>query len=108
LKNVESAKVSIPSQLIQKDGVYTWKAELDKTEPFWKGLLHNCICTIVVITLLGWFTGLSKAFLSAKAAKLLILAGTDRLDKELTIAQMQGKFQLALLPACGHAIHEDV
>lgn len=39
---------------------------------------------------------------------MLLLAGTDRLDKELTIAQMQGKFQLVLLPSCGHAIQEDV
>jgi protein phosphatase methylesterase 1 len=25
----------------------------------------------------------------------------------LTIGQMQGKFQLVLLPAAGHAVHED-
>ena len=30
--------------------------------------------------------------------KLLLLAGTDRLDRVLTIGQMQGRFQLALLP----------
>ncbi len=38
-------------------------------------------------------------------AKLLLLAGTDRLDRELTSGQMQGRFQLALLlqalPAAG-------
>lgn len=39
----------------------------------------------------SWFTGLSKKFLEAKGGKLLILAGTDRLDKELMIGQMQGK-----------------
>lgn len=33
--------------------------------------------------------------------QILILAGTDRLDKPLTIGQMQGKFQLALLPQVG-------
>lgn len=33
---------------------------------------------------------MSEMFLSVKAAKLLILAGTDRLDKALTIGQMQG------------------
>lgn len=58
--------------------------------------------------LVGWFTDLSKHFLMTKAAKLLILAGTDRLDKDLTIAQMQGKFQLVVFPTCGHAIQEDV
>ena len=34
--------------------------------------------------------GLSKKFLEAKGGKLLLLAGTDRLDKELIIGQMQG------------------
>ena len=38
----------------------------------------------------GWFKGLSKMFLSSRIPKLLLLAGIDRLDKELTIAQMQG------------------
>lgn len=40
---------------------------------------------------LGWFTGLSRKFLNCRTAKLLILAGTDRLDKELLIGQMQGR-----------------
>ena len=30
-----------------------------------------------------------------------------RLDRELTIGQMQGKFQLVLMPKAGHAIQED-
>ena len=30
--------------------------------------------------------------------QILILAGTDRLDKELMVGQMQGRFQLVLLP----------
>lgn len=55
----------------------------------------------------GWYKGLSKAFVGLRVPKMLILAGTDRLDKELTIAQMQGKFQLLLLPNSGHAIQED-
>lgn len=37
-------------------------------------------------------------FLSVRVPKLLMLAGTDRLDKTLLIGQMQGKFQMALLP----------
>ena len=32
----------------------------------------------------------SKKFLEARGGKLLLLAGTDRLDTELTIGQMQG------------------
>nr|XP_054929363.1 protein phosphatase methylesterase 1-like [Dermacentor andersoni] len=35
-------------------------------------------------------------------------SGVDRLDKDLTIGQMQGKFQMQVLPQCGHAVHEDV
>ena len=37
-----------------------------------------------------------------------MLAGTDRLDKELMIGQMQGKFQLVVIPEAGHFVHEDV
>ena len=55
---------------------------------------------------LGWFTGLSSKFLASRTARLLILAGTERLDKELMIGQMQGKFQLVVIPNVGHMVHE--
>jgi len=87
---------------------------LAATKPFWE----------------GWFVGLSKKFLEARGGKLLLLAGTDRLDKELIIGQMQGmaqdvetvtdcwsfavmtssligKYQLQVFPDAGHFIHED-
>lgn len=72
--------------------------------------------------------GLSKKFLEATGGKLLLLAGTDRLDKELMIGQMQGgskhpyapcsavqglialsagKYQLQVFPEAGHFIQED-
>ena len=54
-----------------------WRTDLAATEPFWE----------------SWFKGLSSKFLSAKGGKLLLLAGTDRLDKELMIGQMQGELQ---------------
>jgi protein phosphatase methylesterase 1 len=94
LKSVESARISIPPQLVANptNGGYTWRTNLFESEKFWR----------------GWFTDLSKTFLSAKVIKVLILAGTDRLDRELTAAQMQGKYQLVLQPACGHVIMEDV
>ncbi len=38
---------------------------------------------------------------------MLLLAGTDRLDKELMIGQMQGKYQLQVFPEAGHFVHED-
>jgi protein phosphatase methylesterase 1 len=32
----------------------------------------------------------------------------NRLDKDLTIAQMQGKFEMKIVGHSGHFIHEDV
>lgn len=60
---------------IEKSGNYTWRIDLCKTEKHWP----------------GWFQGLSKKFLSIHAQKLLLLANIDRMDKDLTVGQMQGK-----------------
>ncbi|ETN71334.1 hypothetical protein NECAME_14253 [Necator americanus] len=91
-RNRKAARISMPSQIKRmKDGKYTWRVDLMATEPFW----------------VGWFKGLSAKFLSCSPPKLLVLAGVDRLDKDLTIAQMQGKFQNTILPKVGHAVHED-
>jgi protein phosphatase methylesterase 1 len=54
----------------------------------------------------GWFQSLSSRFLACRSARLLVLAGTDRLDKELMIGQMQGKFQMEVVPGVGHMLHE--
>lgn len=54
-----------------------------------------------------WFLGLSEQFLALKAAKILILAGSDRLDTPLVRGQMMGKFELRLLYGSGHVIQED-
>ena len=91
-KNLEAARVSVSSQIRQNTpgGPWVWVARLEESERFWD----------------GWYRGLSDLFLAVPAPKLLLLAGTDRLDKALTIGQMQGKFQMTVLPA-GHAIHED-
>ncbi|KAL8999728.1 MAG: hypothetical protein Q9169_001545 [Polycauliona sp. 2 TL-2023] len=78
-----SARVSVPPLLCQKlnssldasSQPWTWRTDLLMTEEYWG----------------SWFAGLSTKFLEAKGGKLLILAGTDRLDKELMIGQMQGK-----------------
>ncbi|MXQ95158.1 hypothetical protein E5288_WYG018016 [Bos mutus] len=115
IRNLESARVSMVGQVKQCEGItspegsksitqnlllllqtkkdhpYTWRIELAKTEKYWD----------------GWFRGLSNLFLSCPIPKLLLLAGVDRLDKDLTIGQMQGKFQMQVLPQCGHAVHED-
>uniref|UniRef100_G3MLU5 Protein phosphatase methylesterase 1 n=1 Tax=Amblyomma maculatum TaxID=34609 RepID=G3MLU5_AMBMU len=82
-----------PSSMCPEDAAkFVWRIDLSGTEDYWK----------------GWFAGLSSLFLSVPAPKLLLLAGVDRLDKDLTIGQMQGKFQMQVLPQCGHAVHEDV
>lgn len=75
LRNPQSARASVPSLLIQTpSGSWAWRTNLSTTEAYWE----------------NWFSGMSSKFLSGKGAKLLILAGTDRLDKELMIGQMQG------------------
>ncbi|MCJ1338806.1 Protein phosphatase methylesterase 1 [Bachmanniomyces sp. S44760] len=118
IRNTTSARVSVPSLLrpssscpassnedivirgsegswSEGSGPWTWLTDLSATQPFWK----------------GWFVGLSPKFLSARGGKLLLLAGTDRLDKDLMIGQMQvletGKYQLQVFPEAGHFIQED-
>ncbi|XP_011620967.1 protein phosphatase methylesterase 1 isoform X1 [Amborella trichopoda] len=94
LRNVESARVSVRSTLKYDESkkCYTFRACLEETEGYWK----------------GWYEGLSEKFLSSPVPKLLLLAGTDRLDRSLTIGQMQGKFQMVVVRHTGHAIQEDV
>uniref|UniRef100_A0A7N0RBL7 Protein phosphatase methylesterase 1 n=1 Tax=Kalanchoe fedtschenkoi TaxID=63787 RepID=A0A7N0RBL7_KALFE len=94
VRNVESARVSIPSTLMYDESkkCYVYRAQLQETEQYWR----------------GWYEGLSEKFLSCPVPKLLLLAGTDRLDRALTIGQMQGKFQMIVVRHTGHAIQEDV
>jgi protein phosphatase methylesterase 1 len=120
IRNRTSARVSVPSLLYHEDvpkdpsKPWVWRTNLAETKPFWE----------------GWFVGLSRKFLEARGGKLLLLAGTDRLDKELMIGQMQGessstyfrtslegmailtvyfagKYQLQVFPDAGHFIQED-
>lgn len=93
VRNVESARLSVPPQVVysEKGKRWTWRTRLENSEQYWR----------------GWFEGLSPLFLSVPAAKMLVLANVDRLDKDLMIAQMQGKFQNILIPAAGHTVHED-
>ncbi|CAG0913726.1 unnamed protein product [Notodromas monacha] len=70
---------------------FKWRIDLSTTEKYWH----------------GWFENLSDIFLDCPIPKLLILAGIDRLDKKMTVGQMQGKFQMQVLPHVGHVVHED-
>jgi len=87
----DSGKFKVPHVPTEREN-YVWRIDLSKTEKYWT----------------GWFQDLSNKFLNCSPAKMLLLAGIDRLDKDLTIGQMQGKFQCVVLPQCGHAVHEDV
>jgi len=95
IRNPTSARVSVPGILTPSVSgnppPYRWRTPLQDTAPYWT----------------NWFTSLSSQFLSSRTARLLVLAGTDRLDRELMIGQMQGKFQLAVVNGVGHMIHED-
>uniref|UniRef100_A0A667YTP4 Protein phosphatase methylesterase 1 n=1 Tax=Myripristis murdjan TaxID=586833 RepID=A0A667YTP4_9TELE len=66
------------------ESVYSWRIDLSKSEKYWD----------------GWFRGTSNLFLGCNLPKLLLLAGVDRLDRDLTIGQMQGED--AFVPPCSH------
>ncbi|TXT15536.1 hypothetical protein VHUM_00039 [Vanrija humicola] len=96
IRNPTSARVSVPSYVVPAAGGGTdskqvWRTDLLSTEPFWE----------------GWYTGLSQRFVTARCARLLVLAGQERLDRELMVGQMQGKFQLEVMQDVGHYLHED-
>ena len=96
IKNIDSARISVPPLLkedVNKNGTktYVFKTNLMESKPFWN----------------EWFIGLTKAFLSCNIPKTLMLAGIERMDKDLTIAQMQGKYKLSILRNVVHIMHED-
>ncbi|WRT70358.1 uncharacterized protein IL334_007356 [Kwoniella shivajii] len=97
IRDTEAARVSVPSFLVPSmidsgpGGKQLWRTDLLATGPYWE----------------EWYTGLSKRFLKARCARLLVLAGQERLDKELMVGQMQGKFQLEVMQDTGHYLHED-
>jgi protein phosphatase methylesterase 1 len=85
LRNAESARVSVPPMFVRDAaGAWRWRVDLAETQEYWE----------------DWFQGLSGKFLGAKCAKLLILAGSDSLDKELTIGQMQGECVIRFQECC--------
>lgn len=92
IRNLNSAKISVPP-LIQRMGMkFYWKTNLLLTEKYWD----------------NWFQNLNKNFLTSPLPKVLLLAAPDRMDTELTVAQMQGKFKLNVSKnIVGHHVHED-
>uniref|UniRef100_A0A7S3CPL0 Protein phosphatase methylesterase 1 n=1 Tax=Strombidium rassoulzadegani TaxID=1082188 RepID=A0A7S3CPL0_9SPIT len=96
VRNVDSAKVSMPAQVIKKADasgkeLWVWRTDLLASKQYWT----------------QWFKDLTKTFLGLRIPKQLLLAGNDRMDKELTIAHMQGKFKMVVIDNVGHVIQED-
>lgn len=96
VKNLESARVSVPVQVRLRDPSnpadgYVWRTDLRRTKPFWE----------------SWFRGMSRDFLATHCQKQLMVAGSDRVDREMMIAQMQGKYKHTVLHGVGHVVQED-
>lgn len=91
VRKLESARVTMPDLVLKEGDKYVWKTNLLGSKDYWK----------------EWFTGMNKCFLGVELPKILVIASNDRMDKELTIAQMQGKFKLVSLLDVGHTIQED-
>ncbi|EPY35710.1 protein phosphatase methylesterase 1 [Strigomonas culicis] len=96
MRSAEGAAVSVPPLLttatVGGECVFVWRTDLQKMEHVWG----------------GWFDELDKKFVSLPYSKMLCLANADRLDTELTVAQMQGKFQFEIIGNnCGHYIMDD-
>jgi protein phosphatase methylesterase 1 len=93
IRNRVSAEISVPTQLKKMNsGFYVWRTDLFSSKPYWK----------------EWYEGLSQLFLDkTPKSRLLVLAGTDRLDDLLCGGHMSGKYQLVVLPGCGHSVQED-
>jgi protein phosphatase methylesterase 1 len=86
LRSTLSARLSVPSTLCpvepsSSSSRLTWKTDLLASSPFWE----------------SWYQGLSSKFLATRSARMLVLAGQDRMDQPLMIGQMQGAL-LSLSP----------
>jgi len=97
VKNKKSARISMPAQVKSvKDNAtgldkYVWRTDLLATKEYWT----------------QWFNGLTTSFLGLQTKKMLFLAGAERMDTELTVAHMQGKYEMHVIADCGHVIQED-
>lgn len=70
---------------------FVWRTDLMATKEYWP----------------EWFDGLTNCFLGLQTKKMLFLAGAERMDKDLTVAHMQGKYEMNVIADCGHVIQED-
>ncbi len=91
LRSQDSARISVPAQLVKSEGQWLWRTDLGASSEHWQ----------------GWYDSMSSRFLAIALPKMLMLAGMDRLDTPLIIGQMQGRFQLEVFPTCTHQLHEE-
>lgn len=93
-QSLSSALTSTPF-LIEKasDGKWYPRTDLLKTKPYWR----------------EWFEGFDESFLGATIQKCLVMSHLDVLDRKLTIAHMQGAYELNIIsnPSRSHFFHED-
>ncbi|KAH9443539.1 hypothetical protein Pst134EA_032769 [Puccinia striiformis f. sp. tritici] len=99
IRNLDSARISVPSLIRKRSSPSSTNpdSEIQKGSD---GACFEWVTDLKVVNHIG-------KFLCQKTARLLVLAGTDRLDKELMMGQMQGKYQLVVLANVGHCVHED-
>eukprot|EP00884_Botryococcus_braunii_P014509 jgi/Botrbrau1/23059/Bobra.0243s0002.1 len=98
-KNPDAARVSFPSMLREVPNVeagehgtkWVWRTNASATRPFW----------------VEWYDNLGPTFLSVRVPRLVLMSREGRFTNDLVVAQMQGKYQLQMLPLAGYAIHED-
>lgn len=83
----EAARISLLDQL---DEGLRWKCDLSSMQPSWS----------------TWFTNHNANFLQVKNFKMLVLSQGIELDRDLLIAQMQGKFRLERVSS-SHMIQEE-
>ena len=91
IKSLNSARVSIPTQVKICEGGVEWRTDLKITQEFWE----------------DWFRGMNDAFLAFEGPKQLFVAGHDRVDQQMSIAHKQGKYKHTVFLNVGHMIHED-
>jgi len=96
IRNINSAKISIPSQIRQEqfdadNNGWGWRMDLKKSIEYWR----------------EWFIGHNQAFIAIQLPKLLILSSGNRLDKDICGAVCQRKFRVDIMRDVGHIFHED-
>lgn len=95
MRTPSSACVSVPPLLKQNSDsppLWEWRTNLMAMEPHWA----------------SWFDDLDSHFLQIEHPKILCVASVERLDKDLTVAHMQGKYQLEVCgTSAGHYIQDD-